>query len=387
MILVHTYNLAPALVQIAASQTKLQLQPPATRPQETTQILFGVISLLRHLAIPVRNKQVVGSTGVIPAVIGLLREQVDVIGPLQNAVVGLLKHLTAGNVANSLALLGAAGEPGTSPVELLLAIIPRTDDVRLRSEATRVLINVIRALFSTRPPSLSATPAVSPVTPHSKRFEQPDGPEAEEERKQAGRTQVVRREVVAALAEMIRLSEKYPMLINEGIVGLTLVAGSGPTGALLVLDALLEHHNPAPAAEPAAALEDPTSPVSPTTPGRTTSLAITASGDPPLALDMLVHWFALTARGKLADKRPADVRPEMVTNAAALVITVLRTGEVAKGTLISEQRKEEVEQRLGEVKAKVVGALVGAQEGLVGMIGANEGLKRTLGRALEVVKS
>lgn len=36
--------------------------------------------------------------------------------------------------------------------------------------------------------------------------------------------------VVKALSEMVRLSEKYPMLINEGIVGLTLLAGSGGVG-------------------------------------------------------------------------------------------------------------------------------------------------------------
>lgn len=37
-----------------------------------------------------------------------------------------------------------------------------------------------------------------------------------------------------ALSEMVRLSEKYPMLINEGIVGLTLLAGSGEVGGLFL---------------------------------------------------------------------------------------------------------------------------------------------------------
>lgn len=48
--------------------------------------------------------------------------------------------------------------------------------------------------------------------------------------KRRGRPRIVRAEVVGALSEMVRLSEKYPMLINEGIVGLTLLAGSGGVG-------------------------------------------------------------------------------------------------------------------------------------------------------------
>lgn len=389
VILVQNYGLAPALAQIAATHTKLQLEPAALRPRETTQILYGVVSLLRHLSISAKNKQAVGDTGVIGAVVPLLSAQVDVVGPLQNAVVGLVKHLTAANVPNSLGLLESPAAPTEpAPIELILAIIPRTDDVRLRSEASRILINLIRALFSTRPPSLSPTPAVSPITPHTNRLrvELPVGDDNEEEeaRKTAGRQKVVRKEVADALAEMVRLSEKYPILINEGVVGLTLLAGSGPVGALLVLDAILAFHAPAPQeAEPA--LEDPDAP--PPTPTRTASLAISAEGDPPLALDMLVSWFGLAARGQLGDQRSTDVRSEMVTNAAALVITVLRTGEVAKdGMREADGRKAKVEGRLSEVRRKVVGALVGASEALGETEGANEGLKRTVGRALEVVR-
>lgn len=86
------------------------------RPGETTQILFGVVSLLRHLAIPrkasdtvsetfrrrrtyqvlpaVANREVIGNTGVTPALAQLLRAELDIVQPLQLAVVGLLKHLS-----------------------------------------------------------------------------------------------------------------------------------------------------------------------------------------------------------------------------------------------------------------------------------------------------
>lgn len=298
---------------------------------------------------------------------------------------------------NSLSLLDPPADSSveSAPIELILAIIPRTDDVRLRSEASRILINLIRALFSTRPPSLSPTPAVSPITPRSNRLQALSAPgteEEEERRKTAGRQKVVRKEVAEALAEMVRLSEKYPVLINEGVVGLTLLAGSGPVGALLVLDALLAVHAP-PAKEPEPALVDPDAPPSPRatspTPTRTASLAISPAGDPPLALDMLVSWLALAARGQTGDRKSTDVRPEMVTNAAALIITVLRTGEVARDGFAGGEggeRRGEVEGKLAEVRRKVVGALVGASEALGETDGANEGLKRTVGRALEVVR-
>lgn len=124
-----------------------------------------------------------------------------------------------------------------TPLDHITAIIARTDDVRLRSEATRILINVVRSLFSTRPSSTSDLVAASPISPNL----QTAGPggsnglDAGEVLKRRGRPLVVTREVVLALSEMVRLSEKYPMLINEAIVGLTLLAGSGAVGGKLHL--------------------------------------------------------------------------------------------------------------------------------------------------------
>lgn len=117
-----------------------------------------------------------------------------------------------------------------SPFDYVLALIPRTDDVRLRSEATRIVVNVVRTLFSTKPLGTASDLAhASPITPtlHSAAS---NGLDAEETMKRRGRPLIVRKEVAEALSEMVRLSERYPMLINEAIVGLTLLAGSGGVG-------------------------------------------------------------------------------------------------------------------------------------------------------------
>lgn len=121
-----------------------------------------------------------------------------------------------------------------SPFDLILSLISRTDDVRLRSEATRIIVNVVRTLFSTKPLGSSASDLAhaSPITPtlHSAAS---TGLDAEETMKRRGRPLIVRKEVAEALSEMVRLSERYPMLINEAVVGLTLLAGSGGAGGAL----------------------------------------------------------------------------------------------------------------------------------------------------------
>lgn len=43
----------------------------------------------------VENKDVLGSSGVLAAIVGLLETDYDAVPPLQNAVVGVMKHLTA----------------------------------------------------------------------------------------------------------------------------------------------------------------------------------------------------------------------------------------------------------------------------------------------------
>ncbi len=54
----------------------------------------------------------------------------------------------------------------------------------------------------------------------------------------AARQKMVRRDVIQAIAEMVRTSPKYPVLVNEGIIALTLL-GSERMGAELVSLSLL----------------------------------------------------------------------------------------------------------------------------------------------------
>lgn len=94
---------------------------------------------------------------------------------------------------------------------------------------------------------------------------------------------------------------------------------------------------------------------------------------------MISTWLGLCASRKLADgshqSSQSAVRPEMIGNACAMLITVLRGAEVAKAD----------RSKVDSLRAKVLGPLQGCVEAMVDE--KNEGLKRTVGRCLEVVEA
>lgn len=92
-------------------------------------------------------------------------------------------------------------EDDKTPLDELLLLVKRVDDVRLRSEATRVLVNAVRAIFG--PASAAA------------------GSDA---RLASSRSRLSQADIATAIGELARISAKYPMLVNEGVVALALLA-------------------------------------------------------------------------------------------------------------------------------------------------------------------
>ncbi|GAA5890729.1 hypothetical protein JCM8208_004976 [Rhodotorula glutinis] len=332
--LVHDYALAEPLARIVSERVNGAIGRTG-RPGETTQILFGVVSLLRHLAIPAANRDVLGKTGVISPAAELLRRELDMVQPLQGAVIGLLKHLVTGNISNALAVLGSpptsSDSPSTTPLDSLLALISRTDELRLRAEGTRVLVNLARTLFS---------------LPQCATSHDDDALAAQVAQ---GRDRLVRRDVGDAMGELVRASEKFPILVNEGVVGLTLLAGSGREGASLVLASLL--HPPSRTAPPTAPEPDPLDVAASS--ASITSLStlppppapVPATDDAPsTAAAMLARWLSLAPT--LAQQPPpsqALLRPEMLANAASLLHAVVLGGAAAASSTDVEALKEVVQ--------------------------------------------
>lgn len=100
----------------------------------------------------------------------------------------------------------------TSPtgVDQILALVKRSDTVAVKSEGTRVVVNVIKSLCSQAPDEVGL-----------------------EQRRKAIEL-VINSASATALAELVGRSKKYPVLISEGIVALTLLSlqASGCTSSL-----------------------------------------------------------------------------------------------------------------------------------------------------------
>ncbi|GAA5873186.1 hypothetical protein JCM16303_006965 [Sporobolomyces ruberrimus] len=327
--LVHEYGLASPLAKIIearvpaalvpATSTPTSGQPGQSRAGENTQILYGVVSLMRHLAIPLKNRPIVSSTHIIPTISRLLSPSLDIVKPLQMSVVGLLKHLTNLNVSSSLDILAlppTSSENQEPPLDLILALIKRTDELQLRSESTRILINLVRSLFSTSDSTSSHLNQQDPT--------------------ESGRFAIVSNgEVVSAISEQVRLSEKYPVLVNEGIVALSLLAGSGgEQGASTVLSSLLHDQTLSSTQTTATTTEEDDNSPSKTIatrgpPKRTASLSLSPSGDPPTSLDMLLIYLSSVSTTTISSEQASTgstntIRPEMVSNACTLLITVIK---------------------------------------------------------------
>ncbi|GEM07836.1 GTP binding protein [Rhodotorula toruloides] len=294
----------------------------------------------------VANRQVVGETDVISYVSQLLRKELDVVQPLQLATIGLLKHLASGAVSNALAMLNmdpTSADSASSTLYLILSLSSRTDDLRLRSESTRVIANLVRTLFAA-PSEVAATEQVK-----------------------VGREELTSREVVSVLAEMVRTSERYPGLVNEGVVGLTLLAGSGEKGAVLVLEALLASHTQ-PVAQPSSTDPDLSSAMAALTTTSSTPAASAASSTPSSAASVLSTWLSSAPS---SSSPTSTIPPEMLANVASLIFAVLH------GTAASEGKEA--------TRRELRGVIDGPLRSAAGVL--NQGaVSNTIGRALDVVE-
>lgn len=91
----------------------------------------------------------------------------------------------------------------------LLALIKRSDTVAIKSEGTRVLVNLIKSLWSNDPAT-------------EQRSAEED--QARQQKRERAIQTLVTMPCVEALAALIGRSAKYPILINEAIVALSLLS-------------------------------------------------------------------------------------------------------------------------------------------------------------------
>ncbi|CAE6412998.1 unnamed protein product [Rhizoctonia solani] len=206
---------------------------PFITPNTDMKVKHGVLGLLKHLAQPVPNKIVLGDAGVLEALStsGIWDSEADRAEAVQVSAVGIAKHLLSNTLrlvlppptAQSATSLVASPviDDGSDDEELsgmdqVINLSQRSDTVALKSEAARVLVNAVKSLWTPARPEESILVSSA-------------------QRKRAVR-RLSNRQSARALAELVGRSRRYPVLLNEGIVALTLL-GSQYVGAPHVISA------------------------------------------------------------------------------------------------------------------------------------------------------
>jgi len=123
-------------------------------------------------------------------------------------------------VDNSFAVILPSDDATTTATGLsqLLALVKRSDTVAIKSEGTRVIVNLIKSLWSSDP-TIEQRNAEENQTRQQKR----------ERAIQA----LVTTPCVDALAALVGRSTKYPILINEAIIALSLLSTHRDGGKII----------------------------------------------------------------------------------------------------------------------------------------------------------
>ncbi|KAI0637070.1 hypothetical protein C8Q77DRAFT_1095851 [Trametes polyzona] len=278
-------------------------------PDTDIKVKHGVIGLLKHLAQSQANRAALGQAGIIQrlAASQIWSEKADMVEIIQVAAIGVAKHMCNGDIDNTFSLV-LPPEAG-SPLQQILELVRRSDSIAVKSEGTRVLVNAVKSLWSTDPKTLD---------------------EEKVKKREAAMEAIVTEPCVSALARLIGRSKRYPTLINEGVVALSLVS-THPNGGTLVLDSLL---NPL----PTEAIRTTSQPLS----------AVSATEGSPVvgprrALDMLI---SVLREGN--PNVPAEVR----ANVCALLGHLGRKGVVAESRATDLQRMKDSTRELIEGLAR-----------------------------------
>lgn len=216
--LAQSHDLIPSIVSILSAEGNSIL------------LSHAALGLLKNLCIPHDNKSLIGSTVIFEALPKFMAKERDQAQPVQFAAVGVAKHLAFSPVRDltSNAVKACLGDEDATPspedkgstLEALLALIGRTEDTPTRLEATRVLVNLIRTLWQSN---------------KSKDIEGSE--DAKAELLHEARKRLASEQVIDALTDMLGRGGKFPVLINEALVGLTLLASGrdASTGRIIMI--------------------------------------------------------------------------------------------------------------------------------------------------------
>ncbi|KIJ69418.1 hypothetical protein HYDPIDRAFT_80271 [Hydnomerulius pinastri MD-312] len=201
-------------------------------PTTDIKLKHGVIGLLKHLSQSSSqspsNRAALSDAGVIERIVGsgVWDDRSDAMADIVQAnAIGAVKHLCNGSIDNSFVLtLPSEGEnPPPTGLSQLLALIRRSNTVAIKSEGTRVIVNLVKSLWSSDPSAEQRSPEEN---------------QARQQKRDKAIRALVTEPCAEALAALIGRSLKYPVLINDAVVALS-VMSTHPNGRPLVISQLV----------------------------------------------------------------------------------------------------------------------------------------------------
>ncbi|KAI9280758.1 armadillo-type protein [Sporodiniella umbellata] len=152
---------------------------------ENATFQYAILGCLKHLCLPVPNKTIISNDNCICLVAPMLNESKDMLKRNQFLTIGIIKLLCVGNYDNAVKVINEG------VLSLIVSFIKRVDDPAAKSEATRVLTNLVKTVWVEKNNNTLRSKLLEPST-------------------------------IEPIIEMICTSQ-FPILKNDGIMALTLV--------------------------------------------------------------------------------------------------------------------------------------------------------------------
>ncbi|KAG1116269.1 hypothetical protein G6F42_013736 [Rhizopus arrhizus] len=153
---------------------------------ENATFQYAILGCLKHLCLPVSNKDIIGNDDCIRILSPAIDESKDMLKRNQFLTIGIIKLLCAGNYNNAKRIIQE-----NNTLSLVTGFLKRVDDIAAKSEATRVLTNLVKTVW---------------VQNNNNEL----------------RMQVMEAHIMEPIIELVRTS-KFAVLKNDGIMALTLL--------------------------------------------------------------------------------------------------------------------------------------------------------------------
>ncbi|KAM0142630.1 hypothetical protein ACHAP3_001736 [Botrytis cinerea] len=121
---------------------------PVLRDVNDSQLLHAALGFLKNLALPMKNKEVLGSSGIFEVLPRLWL--LDILQPIQLSSISLARQLVNGSMENVERLCARLSTDKDSPahersnISLLIALFDRTDVEPIKMEISRLITAVCR---------------------------------------------------------------------------------------------------------------------------------------------------------------------------------------------------------------------------------------------------